>query len=121
MLLPDCTIAMCCQQPAQLPAMLQQRVILLSSYGVKIGYSAGAWVVMEQFAALPEEIPAESDTPNKPVWEHEDVLLDTGEPKGDKEDVARAIPSGPHMTACFNGACCKKKGAGGFMIYGSDG
>ena len=49
--------------------------------------------------------------PNKPVWEHEDVPLDTGEPKGDKEDVARVIPSGP---ACFNGACHKKKGAGGF-------
>ena len=78
-------------------------------------------MIAERFAALPEEIPAESDTPNKPVWEHKDMLLDTGEPKGDKEDVACVIPSGPHVTACFNGACRKKKGAGGFVIYGLEG
>ena len=63
--------------------------------------------------ALPEEIPAESDTPNKPVWEHEDVLLDTGELKGDKEDVAHAIPSGPHITAYFDDACQRKEGCWG--------
>ena len=96
-------------------------MILFSSYGVRIGYSTGAWAIMEWFAAFPKEIPAESDMPNKPVWEHEDVLLDTGEPKGDKEDVARAIPSGPHVTTCFDGVKWKKKGAGGFMIYGSKG
>ena len=121
MLFPDRAVAMCCRQPAQLPAKLQQRMILLSSYGVKIGYSTGAWVIAEQYATLPEKIPAESDTPNKPVWEYKDVLLDTGEPKGHKEDVAHMIPCGPHMTVCFDGACCKKKGAGGFVIYGSDG
>ena len=33
--------------------------------------------------ALPEEIPPESDMHNKPVWEHADLLLDTGEPKRD--------------------------------------
>ena len=120
-LLPDRVVAMCCRQTAQLPAKLQQRMILLSSYSVKIGYSAGAWVIAEQFVALLEEIPAESNTPNKPVWEHKDVLLDMGEPKGDKEDVAHAIPSVPHMTACFDGACHEKKGAGGFVIYGSEG
>ena len=46
---------------------------------MKIGYSTGAWAIVEQFVALPEEIPAESDTPNKPVCEHEDVLLETGQ------------------------------------------
>ena len=76
---------------------------------------------MERFAALPEEIPAKSDMPNKQVWEHEDILLDMGEPKGDIEDVAHLIPSGPHVTACFDGACRKKKGAGGFVICGSEG
>ena len=81
MLLPDCAIAMCCRQPAQLPAKMQQRMILLSSYGVKISYSPGAWAIAERFMALPGEIPAESKTPNKPVWEHENMLLDTGEPR----------------------------------------
>ena len=84
---------------------------------MKIGYSAESWAIAEQFAALPEKIPAESDTPNKPVWEHKDMLLDTGEPKGDKEDVAQVIPSGPHVTACYDSACHKRKGAGGFVIY----
>ena len=93
-------------------------MILLSSYGVKISYNAGAWAIAEQFAALPKEIPADSDTPNKPVWEHKDVLLNTGGPKGDKEYATHVIPSGPHVTACFNGACRKKKDAGGFVIYG---
>ena len=70
---------------------------------------------------LPKKIPAESDMPNKPMWGHENVLLDTGEPKGDKEYAACVIPCSLHMTACFDGACCKKKGVGGFMIYGSEG
>ena len=96
-------------------------MILLSSYSVKIGYSAGAWVITEQFAALPEEIPAESNMPNKLVWEHGDVLLDTREPKGDKEDVVLVIPNSLHMTACFNSACHRKKGAEGFVIYGLEG
>ena len=59
--------------------------------------------------------------PNKPVWEHEDILLDIGEPKGDKEDAAHAILNGSHVTACFDSACHEKKGAGGFLIYGSEG
>ena len=96
-------------------------MILLSSYSVKISYSAGAWAIAEQFVALPEEIPDESDTPNKLVWEYKDILLDTEEHKGDKEDAARAIPSSPHVTACFNGACYGKKGAEGFIIYGLEG
>ena len=96
-------------------------MILLSSYSMKIDYSTGAWAIAKQFVALPEEIPAESGVPNKSVWEHEDVLLDTRKPKRDKEDVARVISSGPHINACFDGACRKKKGAGVFMIYGSEG
>ena len=78
-------------------------------------------MIAEQFAALPEEIPADSDMPNKPVWEHEDVLLDTREPKGDKEDAAHVIPSSLQVTSCFNGACHRKKGAEGFVIYGLEG
>ena len=96
-------------------------MILLSSYGVKISYSTGVWAISEKLVALPKVIPAESDTPNKQVWEHEDMLLDTGEPKRDKEDTACVIPSGPHVTACFNSVCHKKKGVGGFVFYGLEG
>ena len=109
---------MCCQQPAQLPAKLQQQIILLSSYAIKISYSVGVWAIAEWFAALPEKIPAEFDMPNKPVWEYMDMLLDAGEPKRAKKDAACVAPNGPHMTAYFDIDCRQKKGAGGFMIYG---
>ena len=59
--------------------------------------------------------------PNKPVWEYKDMLLGIGEPKGNKKDVACVGPYGPHVTAYFDSACYEKKGAGGFMIYGSEG
>ena len=59
--------------------------------------------------------------PNKLVWDHVDMLLDTGEPKGDKEDMVGATHLGLHVTAYFDSACHKKKDAGRFMVYGCKG
>ena len=81
----------------------------------KISYSTGALDITERFATPPAEIPAEPGMQHKAVWEHVDLLLRTGEPKGDKKEAEYSIPQGPHMTAYFNGikakeGCCGPHG-----------
>ena len=57
---------------------------------------------------------------NKLVLEYMDFMLDTGEPKGDKEDAVCIVPQGPHPAVDYYGTCRQKKGSGGAIIYGSN-
>ena len=58
---------------------------------------------MEQLVALPKEIPTKLDMHNREVWEHMDMLLNTGEPKRDTENAACTVPQGLHTTVYFDG------------------
>ena len=62
------------------------------------------------------EILPQFDMQNKPVWEHKDLLLDTGEPMGNKKDAECMVPQGPYVIVYFDGACRQKKGAVELMI-----
>ena len=69
----------------------------------KIGCSIGAWAIGERFAIPPIEILVKSVTHNKPVWEHVNLLLNTGEPKGIKRMQNLQHPK-MHVIVYFDGA-----------------
>ena len=57
------------------------------------------------FIALLAEILIKLDIKSKPVWEHVGFLLNTGEPKGHKEDAECIVPQGLHVTVYFDSIC----------------
>ena len=72
----------------------------MSSHSIKIGCNTGAWAIAERFAALPIEIPPNLGAQDKLVWEKVDILLNTREPLGDKEEeVELLVPQGLRITA----------------------
>ena len=80
-------------------------MVLLSLYGIRIGYNMESCAIMERCVALPVKILAKPDTQKRPVCKHVDLLLDTGEPKGHKDKPECTVPQRLHVTAYFDGAC----------------
>ena len=65
---------------------------------------------------LPKEIPAKSDMQHKLVWELVDRLLDTGEPKEDKEEAEYMAPHRMHLIPCLN-SMSQQKADKRFIVY----
>ena len=77
-------------------------------------------MIAERLVALLKGIISNLGVQDKPVWEHMDMVLDTGEPQQGKVGIEHLIAQEPHVIAYYDGACRQKRATRGYMIYGPE-